>query len=292
MDKNLPLWESFVTAVPGYLLKTADFAANPEGERKDINNWIEKNTNGMIKDMFPPDAFTGRDLQFVSINASMFEGSWRTPFNEELNREDIFHGTQGDVKTTMMFREIWGLAVQRPDSSVVVALSYAKPDRPEETSDICFVAVMPGEGMKLTDFVNKTEWDDLVKSFDRENKTYQEFKLTMPKFTIETPLLDVGSPIQKLGIKDMFDPGKADFSRMTINKGLFAPNIYHKCYIKVFEKGTKAAAVTGVAWAGANPAPKKEMIVTLDRPFLWFIYDQKQSLVLFCGSYSMPVQDE
>ncbi len=286
VDKTVPLKPPFVKAVPEDLLKTADFAGDPEGERKSINGWIEKNTNGMIKDMLPASIFKSRDLRFLSANAAAFEANWKYPFDEKSNTDAVFHGSMAESNTTMMFRKLTGIVTECPDSSVVVALPYENPDDPHAVSDISFVAVMPGEDVKLNDFVKEAKWDDLVKSFDRESNNPREFKLTMPKFIIETPLLELKRDLEGLGIKEIFSRS-ADFSRMTDEKGLAASGVYHKCYIKVFEKGTKAAAATVISVV-RMAAPINQIEVRLDRPFLWLIYDQKQNLVLFCGTYSMP----
>src|SRR5262249_41377653 len=63
----------------GAALHGVDFISDPEGARKTINAWAEKETQGKIKDLFPPgilDATT----RLALTNAVYFKGDWATPF--------------------------------------------------------------------------------------------------------------------------------------------------------------------------------------------------------------------
>jgi serpin B len=64
--------------------------------------------------------------------------------------------------------------------------------------------------------------------------------------------------------------------------------VVHKAYVAVDEKGTEAAAATGVAMTASavfNPP-----VVKVVRPFLFFIYDQKSGTILFVGREMNPAK--
>ena len=85
-----------------------------------------------------------------------------------------------------------------------------------------------------------------------------------------------------MGIKDAFS-SIADFSEMAENN-LSISRVIHKTHITVNEKGTKAAAVTGVTMkntAVAPPVPTKEVV--LDRPFVYMIIDNENHMPIFIG---------
>lgn len=65
VDKTIPLHEAFMKAVPKDLLGSADFSGNPSRECVKTNDWIEKNTNGLIKHMLPLNVFTDPNLNEI-----------------------------------------------------------------------------------------------------------------------------------------------------------------------------------------------------------------------------------
>ena len=68
----------------------------------------------------------------------------------------------------------------------------------------------------------------------------------LPEFKIETMLEEkLKNALSMMGVKDLFTSGLADISGVSDSPGLFASNIVQKCYIKVDEKGSEAAAATG-----------------------------------------------
>jgi hypothetical protein len=68
------------------------------------------------------------------------------------------------------------------------------------------------------------------------------------------------------------------------NPGLFADEVLHKVEIDVTEKGTEAAAATGVI---LDRAGNQKRLVA-DRPFLFFIRHDTTKLIFFWGTVNMP----
>jgi serpin B len=62
--------------------------------------------------------------------------------------------------------------------------------------------------------------------------------------------------------------------------------VVHKTYLKVDEKGTEAAAVTGGMMAMSAPANPTEFRV--DRPFAFTISDHETGAILFLGAVTDP----
>jgi len=85
---------------------------------------------------------------------------------------------------------------------------------------------------------------------------------------------------------DAFDAAKADFSGMDGRRDLFISAVVHKAFVSVDEKGTEAAAATGIAMATA--AMMSPPVVRVDRPFQFFIYDQDSGTILFAGRVLNP----
>lgn len=85
-----------------------------------------------------------------------------------------------------------------------------------------------------------------------------------------------------------FDSAQADFTAMgTCPEGkLYINQVLHKTYIEVEEKGTQggAATVVGMNSAAAPEEPEEQMVVTLDRPFVYLVVDTSSMLPVFMGT--------
>ena len=75
-------------------LRLLDFAADPEGARQAINDWVSEQTEERIKDLIPQggvDAAT----RLVLANAIYFFGEWAHPFDASRTRDGVFHTLDG-----------------------------------------------------------------------------------------------------------------------------------------------------------------------------------------------------
>jgi serpin B len=77
-------------------------------------------------------------------------------------------------------------------------------------------------------------------------------------------------------------------------RALFIANILHKAFMNVGEKGTEAAAATGVVYgadAGISTKPAPELPVNANHPFLIFLRDEPTGAILFMGRVLEPIQN-
>ena len=79
-----------------------------------------------------------------------------------------------------------------------------------------------------------------------------------------------------MGVNLAFN-SKADFSNIRTQNDLMIDEIIHKTYIKVYEEGTEAAAVTAVVMLNMAMAPQFEMTYNMivNRPFLFIIRNKR-----------------
>ena len=85
----------------------------------------------------------------------------------------------------------------------------------------------------------------------------------------------------------MFDVQKANFSLITDDE-LFVGEVLHKAKIRVDEKGSEAAAVTGISVGVRGYPSVQEDYFNVDQPFIYAIYDTKNELPLFIGRMLNP----
>ena len=88
--------------------------------------------------------------------------------------------------------------------------------------------------------------------------------------------------LEKLGVTDVMDPAKADFTALTTaTKELFLSKADHAAVVEIDEKGVTAAAYTDMAVCGAG-MPQETLDFVLDRPFM-FVVTGWDGSVLFTG---------
>jgi serpin B len=103
-----PFKEEYVRNARKYFgapLESVDFAGEPVAACKKINDWVETNTRGKIKNLIQPASIT-KLTTLILTNAIHFKGDWTHPFKENRTREGEFHvaGT-GKVRVPLMHQK-------------------------------------------------------------------------------------------------------------------------------------------------------------------------------------------
>jgi len=112
-----------------------------------------------------------------------------------------------------------------------------------------------------------------------------DVQLALPRFEFRTQA-SLPEALRSLGMVDAFDAGLADFSGISAEGALFISDVIHEVFVSVNEAGTEAAAATAVVMGrGAPPVPVE---LSVDRPFLFWLYDRATGSVLFMGRVLDP----
>ena len=118
---------------------------------------------------------------------------------------------------------------------------------------------------------------------------------TIPKFKYSFDM-DLKEKLIELGVKDVFDPAKADITKLTKSNSYIAMAL-HAANIEFTEYGIKAAAVTVGGGLGninsCNYTEKmkvKEIDMTFDKPYMYIIRNKKTGEVWFTGSVVEPTE--
>lgn len=242
----------------------------------DINNWVAAQTNDMIPtilDQIDSDAY------MYLINALSFDSKWSSIYESSSVSNDVFtteNGTSQDVE--MMHSSEYEYIEDENVSGFL---------KPYSGYSYAFVALLPKEGIPLTEYVNSLTGEHLHHLLT----TVEEYPITagIPKFETEFSI-DLIPPLQTLGIHDAFDKDLANFSGMgsfdSPWERLYINSILHKSFFSIGEKGTKAGVSTIIGMeksaSSINPEEAKEVI--LDRPFLYMIVDYENRFPIFIGT--------
>jgi serpin B len=89
-----------------------------------------------------------------------------------------------------------------------------------------------------------------------------------------------------LGVRDAFDPDRADFSAMTNDRQLYLSAVVHEAFVHVDERGTIAAAATG--GIASATAAKVVTPLSIDKPFLFAVRDRATGAIVFLGRVDDP----
>ncbi|XP_062134422.1 antichymotrypsin-2 isoform X11 [Drosophila sulfurigaster albostrigata] len=252
-----------------------DFTQKEKAARA-INSWVEQRTENLIKDLISPSALD-EDTQLVLINAVHFKGTWAHQFPKINTRNENFYlNKDNSIKVPMMkLTKIFRYAELDFLDATALELPY-------KDSDWSLLILLPNRKTGLPQLERKLRRTQL--SQIRKELYSTDVIVRLPKFKSEFKV-ELKNTFEQLGMSEMFS-NNADFSRMiTSPDQLKVSKIFHKAVIDVNERGTEAAAATGVV------VRTKRSIISLeepiefhaDHPFIYMLVHQ-QSLPLFLGT--------
>lgn len=276
-DHGLTVKDTFLETNANYYqadLFQAPMNAATAGE---INAWVEEHTDRMIPgiiDELDPDTV------MCLVNALAFDAKWEEIYLEHQVDESTFNAANG-LPRTVEYMNSQEYAYLEDENATGFVKYY-------EGRNYAFAALLPNEGVSVEDYVNSltgTHLQEMLAS-PRRITTYT----TMPKFETEYDA-ELSEVLKAMGMTDAFDADGADFSRMaTAEYNIYISQVLHKTEISVAEEGTRAAAVTAVIAANGAAPIEDYRTVTLNRPFVYMIFDCQENVPLFLGTLLDPAQ--
>lgn len=259
-----------------------DFSQSSQAA-KTINLYVEEKTEKKIQNLIQPDDLNSL-TKLVLINAIYFKGNWKHQFNKHQTHVDSFYLRDGSVKKVEMMtlsNKKFQLKEKPAGLKAKTCEFLYKGDQ------IAMTVILPDKEVNIESIESQVNSDLLNKVFQTPTLD-SNVNVMMPKFKIEYKS-ELAEILTKLGATHAFDSSKADFSKMTQEKGVFISKVIHQAVVEVNEEGTEAAAATAVTMmkrsALAMDFPEEFIC---DRPFLFVIHDKKSNGVLFMGKYMKP----
>jgi serine protease inhibitor len=294
-QQDYPFLEDYISKVEKYYggkVANLDFAGETEKSRQTINSFIEEQTNNKIKD-FIPKGFINEMVRLILTNAIYFKGTWEWEFDKADTCDQDFKITPTNIiKTPMMY--------MAPDKAKFNYADIGKLqilELPYKGEDISMLILLPKQG---EDYDSETG-EQIISDYTLEDielsaEKLDEYKLQMeetklgsislPKFEFETKYT-LNENLKALGMSMAFDPNNADFSGMATAEKMWIDFVIHQAYVKVDEKGTEAAAATGVGMVG-SVMPRN--VFRADHPFIFIIQEIETGNILFMGKVINPTQ--
>lgn len=274
--KFLPQYLETLTRNYGAGLRLADFAQAPEPARLVINDWVKEQTEGKIPDLLPQGAVDPA-TRLVLANAVYFNAAWKYPFIKEGTREHPFTLLDGRQIDVPMMTQTKTLAYAQGEGYQAVELPY-------DGDELSLVVLLPDSGAfgQFEGSLSRDRVEAALMSLQPRPVT-----LTLPKFTYESSF-SLAETLSGMGMPDAMGGG-ADFSGIDGSRDLFIKDVIHKAIVVVDERGTEAAAATGVVMPASAPA-QQPVTLTVDRPFVFLIRDAKTGTLLFVGRVLNPAR--
>ncbi|WP_406660200.1 serpin family protein [Methanolobus sp. ZRKC3] len=278
VQNSYQLNEQYIFNAENYyrgMITPLDFVNEPKASTDTINNWVEKKTNEKIKNLISEDKIS-LQTRLVITNTIYFNGKWVHEFDADDTRTMPFTLSSGHEKSvpTMNNREQFNYGENQ--KAKILELPY-------KGDNLCMYMVLPRKN-NITKFENGFTLKDYSELKDNMNSEGY-VNIWIPKFTFKTGA-ELKSPLTEMGVIDAFNQEKADFSGIAADGNLVISEIYHQAFVDVHEKGTEAAAATGVIIEECAMDSSREF--KADHPFLFFIEDKRTGSILFMGKVEEP----
>ncbi len=260
----------------------SSYKGNPSEEAFDqaLRDWLNEQTGGLLTDMIN-DISMDTETVLALASTVYFKARWSDDFWKNSTRPDIFYTSNGEITCDFMYQSdsktyYWG-----------EHFSAVKKGFRDYRGSSCMTFILPDEGISPEDLLSDAEVTEfLFSSKEWKNRTYLTVNLSVPKFDVKSQF-ELSNKLQNLGVTDVFDPTKADFTPVT-NEKITLTAATHGARVMIDEEGCTAAAFTFMAEGGGSMPPEEEVDFVLNRPFL-FVITSETGLPLFIGIVNNPV---
>ncbi len=246
-----------------------------------LRDWLNEQTGGLLEEQAGNLKLDAQTILALATTV-YFKARWYNDFPKERTAPQTFHAPGGDVETDFMHQSgttsyFWGEKFSAVNQRFAEggAMWFLLPDKGVSPEDLLADA-------EATDFLfvsDKDAW---------ENQKFLTVNKSIPKFDVASQF-DLGEGLQALGVTDVFDPAKSDFTPMTtdVDVPIILSKADHAARVVIDEEGCTAAAYTVIMPDGMGSPPEVEIDFVRDRPFLFCITDDSD-LPLFIGVVNHP----
>jgi serpin B len=258
-------------------LQELDFAGAREAARKTINDWVEKETEGKIKDLIPPDSPPPL-TRLILTNAIYFKSDWTHKFKKRATRDEPFWLSALDSVQVPTMRQTDTFGYGEDGALQLLEMSYVGGGQ-------SMVVLLPKTRDGLAGLEEGLTADRLAALL--KGVRSERVRVSLPKFKF-TSQFSLTKALKAMGMRDAFDPLAADFTGMSDSPELYIGDVIHKAFVDVYEEGTEAAAATAVMMLGTAMPPAEPKVFQADHPFMFLIRDRQTGAIVFMGRVADP----
>ena len=254
----------------------------PMGDKKTdaaIGEWVNENTNGLLKDAAQFE--TKPETLVMLLSTLYFKDQWRDEFFGGATSKDTFTNSAGAAEEIDFMHKTddhMGYFHDRESGYTVAELSFK--------SGAKMRFLLPDEGVTLESLVENGTAVGGLQVYDMGICIpVGKIHWSVPKFDVSSNL-QIIDDLKTLGVTDVFDDTKADFSPLVdLDESAAVTSVQHAARVLLDENGCEAAAFTAITveCTAAMPEELPEIEMNLNRPFA-FMITGVDGLPLFIGA--------
>lgn len=277
-DRELTVHDAFQDTLAGHYGAGAypvDFRHAADAARVEINDWVSGRTNARIDELLKPGVVSA-DTSLILTNATYLAAGWQWPFIRNATAPEPFTRDDGTVVDVPMMRGPFD------PMGYAEGPGWRAVDIPYKGSDLGMLVVM-ATGGPLSAVEAQIDGAWLQNAL--QHRGWVPVSLKLPKWSFRLPA-ELGAALSGLGMPTVFSD-YADLSGITADTRLKIDKVVHETFIAVDEKGTEAAAATGVIIR--PPSIPQGPQFHANRPFLYIIHERTAGVPLFIGRVLDPL---
>lgn len=241
-----------------------------------VNGWVNDKTKGKIDKII--EEVKAESVMYL-LNAIYFNGEWKYRFDATNTMDLPF------TKEDHTVVQVPTMMIENP-FNYYSDQNFQMLEMPYGSGKYSMLVFLPATGKTSGDVISLMNPENINGWL--EQMTEQKKKVYFPKFEFKfnNSLVD---ELIALGMTDAFNDAKANLSGISEEAQLVISEVMHKTYIKVDERGTEAAAVTGITIGTTSAGPDPSFRV--DHPFVFAIREKDTRAILFIGKVMNPLQE-
>ena len=264
-------------------MHNVDFVNRHDLARKEINQWVQERTHGIVQDVIPPTSIVNRDTRLLLLCVTHVKVRWRNTFiSSKTTKAPFYLALKETLQVHMMHQKC--------------ELNYGTSDKLD-----CDIVEMPFENQYTKMYIflprKKDGLSKLEKGLARsmleqtiDDMVPEMVELFLPRFQFASSV-QLNDKLQSLGIRDIFSQSKADLSFLSAEK-LHVSSVYHHVHIEYEECESCNASSSNIAHLSVpshNPTePHDVKKFKADHPFMFLIRDIRTGSMWMLGRVVRP----
>ena len=269
------------TLAQQYLASTFSAPMGSEKTDRAIAEWLNESTGGLLEEA-AGGIETKPETAMLLLTALYFKDAWSDEFSESATKQDAFTAADGEKQTVDFMHLTQSCAAYyRGENYTVAQLRFQ--------SGQAMRFLLPDEGTTLESLLSGGSAIKGLMDYDAQTGlSAAKLVWSVPKFDVSSDL-ELTDALKALGVADVFDFDRADFSPLVdageFDESIAVTKVQHAARVKVNEEGCEAAAFTAIMADATAALPENLPVVemNLNRPFA-FMITGVDGLPLFLGT--------